>query len=64
MSESGESSPNLRKYWERRYDQVFTEGNPWLDYSNECVHIQTLGLCLEASGTVHRKRCLDLGCGN
>jgi 2-polyprenyl-3-methyl-5-hydroxy-6-metoxy-1,4-benzoquinol methylase len=64
MSESGESSPNLREYWERHYDQVFAEGNPWLDFSNECVQIQTFGLCLEASGTVHRKRCLDLGCGN
>jgi 2-polyprenyl-3-methyl-5-hydroxy-6-metoxy-1,4-benzoquinol methylase len=60
---SAPGADDVRAYWEQHYEQVFAAGNSWLDYSNERVHLQTLGLCLELADALHGRRCLDLGCG-
>jgi SAM-dependent methyltransferase len=52
-----------REFWETHYRQLFARGPSWLDYSNEHVQLMTLGLCLDASGAVAGRDCLDLGCG-
>jgi SAM-dependent methyltransferase len=52
-----------REFWETHYRELFARGPSWLDYSNEQVQLTTLGLCLEASGGVAGRACLDLGCG-
>jgi 2-polyprenyl-3-methyl-5-hydroxy-6-metoxy-1,4-benzoquinol methylase len=52
-----------REYWEKHYAAVADAGTPWLDYSNERVQLQSLGLALAASGNVIGQRCLDAGCG-
>ncbi len=51
-------------YWSRYYDEVHRQGQPWLDYSNARVQAQTLALSLEASGPLHGRSCLDVGCGH
>jgi 2-polyprenyl-3-methyl-5-hydroxy-6-metoxy-1,4-benzoquinol methylase len=52
-----------RQYWEQHFAAVAEQGNPWLDYSNERVQLQTLGLVLASSGNLIGLRCLDVGCG-
>jgi 2-polyprenyl-3-methyl-5-hydroxy-6-metoxy-1,4-benzoquinol methylase len=52
-----------RDYWEKHYAAVAQHGTPWLDYSNERVQLQSLGLALAASGNVIGVTCLDAGCG-
>lgn len=52
-----------REYWETHYRNLFSRGPSWLDYSNERVQLTTFGLCLDASGAVAQRDCLDLGCG-
>jgi 2-polyprenyl-3-methyl-5-hydroxy-6-metoxy-1,4-benzoquinol methylase len=53
----------LRAFWEDHYRETFAQGNTWLDYSNERVQVQTFGLCIDASGGVAGRRCLDVGAG-
>jgi SAM-dependent methyltransferase len=55
--------PSAREFWETHYRDLFARGPSWLDYSNEQVQLTTLGLCLDASGAVAGRDCLDLGCG-
>ncbi len=50
-------------YWFDYYGKVAATGNAWLDLSNEQVQAQSFALALEASGPVHGRRCLDIGCG-
>jgi 2-polyprenyl-3-methyl-5-hydroxy-6-metoxy-1,4-benzoquinol methylase len=52
-----------RDYWEKHYAAVAQHGTPWLDYSNERVQLESLGLALAASGNIIGQRCLDAGCG-
>jgi 2-polyprenyl-3-methyl-5-hydroxy-6-metoxy-1,4-benzoquinol methylase len=52
-----------REYWEKHYAGVADSGTPWLDYSNERVQLQSLGLALAASSNLIGQRCLDAGCG-
>jgi SAM-dependent methyltransferase len=64
MNEARESSVgSAREFWETHYRGLFAQGPSWLDYSNERVQTTTLGLCLDASGGVAGRECLDLGCG-
>jgi hypothetical protein len=35
---------NRALFWERYYREVVARQTPWLDYSNERVHAQTIGL--------------------
>lgn len=51
------------QFWAEYYRDVFRAGNPWLDYSNERVQMQTFATALEAAGPVEGRRCLDVGCG-
>jgi 2-polyprenyl-3-methyl-5-hydroxy-6-metoxy-1,4-benzoquinol methylase len=52
-----------KHFWTEYYRDVFRAGDPWLDYSNERVQIQTFAIALEAAGPVEGRRCLDVGCG-
>jgi 2-polyprenyl-3-methyl-5-hydroxy-6-metoxy-1,4-benzoquinol methylase len=52
-----------RAFWTRYYQEVFTEPNTWLDYSNEAVQAQTFGVAIETAGPIIGRRCLDVGCG-
>src|SRR4051794_26035733 len=58
-----QSTQPSREYWEAHYRSLFARGPTWLDYSNEQVQLTTFGLCLDASGAVAQRDCLDLGCG-
>lgn len=51
------------RFWTEYYRNVFCAGDPWLDYSNGGVQIQTFAAALEAAGPVEGRRCLDVGCG-
>jgi 2-polyprenyl-3-methyl-5-hydroxy-6-metoxy-1,4-benzoquinol methylase len=51
------------RFWTAYYRSVFRVGDPWLDYSNGCVQIQTFAAALDAAGPVDGRRCLDVGCG-
>ena len=59
-----QAEQSSRQFWESHYRELFARGPSWLDYSNEKVQLTTLGLCLEASGGVAGRDCLDLGCGH
>lgn len=50
-------------YWKDYYESISTSGQPWLDCSNERVHLQTVSIALGAAGSVLGKRCVELGCG-
>lgn len=52
-----------QQYWAKHYAAVADAGTPWLDYSNERVQLESLGLALAASGNLIGQRCLDAGCG-
>jgi len=58
-------SPGAQRdeYWKAHYRAVFAQPNPWLDYSNHRVHLQSLAVALEAAGGVLGRACLDAGCG-
>jgi 2-polyprenyl-3-methyl-5-hydroxy-6-metoxy-1,4-benzoquinol methylase len=58
-----QATQQSREYWETHYRSLFARGPTWLDYSNEQVQLTTFGLCLDASGAVAQRDCLDLGCG-
>jgi len=58
-----QATRSSREFWETHYRDLFARGPSWLDYSNEQVQLTTLGLCLDASGGVAGRDCLDLGCG-
>src|SRR5690348_5420322 len=51
------------KYWIDYYSQMCNEGPEWIDYSNERVHLQTLGTMIEASNRLVGRKVLDVGCG-
>jgi len=51
------------RFWAEYYRKLFRVGDPWLDYSNGRVQIQTFAAALEAAGPVEGRRCLDVGCG-
>jgi 2-polyprenyl-3-methyl-5-hydroxy-6-metoxy-1,4-benzoquinol methylase len=52
-----------QQFWVDYYRERFRAGEPWLDYSNACVQIQTFAAALDAAGPVEGRRCLDVGCG-
>jgi len=52
-----------QKFWKDYYGQLQADADTWLDSSNECTHLQTISLALEAAGQIERRRCLELGCG-
>jgi len=60
---SEQATQQSREYWEAHYRSLFARGPTWLDYSNERVQLTTFGLCLDASGGLAQKDCLDPGCG-
>lgn len=51
------------EYWKAHYRAVYAQPNPWLDYSNHRVHLQSLAAALDAAGGVLGRTCLDAGCG-
>ena len=51
------------RFWSAYYADVVRTRDPWLDYSNEHVQVQTFGLAIEAAGPVRGRQCLDVGCG-
>jgi SAM-dependent methyltransferase len=51
------------RFWVDYFDQVCKDGPGWVDYSNERVHLQTLGAALEITGQLLDRRVLDVGCG-
>jgi 2-polyprenyl-3-methyl-5-hydroxy-6-metoxy-1,4-benzoquinol methylase len=51
------------QFWVDYYRERFRAGEPWLDYSNACVQMQTFASALDAAGPVEGRRCLDVGCG-
>jgi 2-polyprenyl-3-methyl-5-hydroxy-6-metoxy-1,4-benzoquinol methylase len=51
------------QFWNKYYSRIMSDGKPWLDYSNERIQLQTLGLSIEAAGQLLGRRCLDIGCG-
>lgn len=66
MVADGEASQRIaswRRFWTEHYREIFAGDDTWLDYSNERVHVQTLGLCVEASGSLAGLDCLDVGSG-
>lgn len=52
-----------QEFWKDYYEEVASDGTPWLDCSNERTHLQTISLALESAGQVGGRRCLELGCG-
>jgi SAM-dependent methyltransferase len=59
----GEGMTKPDEFWVDYYAQVCNDGPSWVDYSNERVHLQTLGLVLEASDRLNGRSVLDIGCG-
>ena len=51
------------QFWKAHYDAVYAQPNPWLDYSNHRVQLQSLAAALDAAGGVLERTCLDAGCG-
>jgi 2-polyprenyl-3-methyl-5-hydroxy-6-metoxy-1,4-benzoquinol methylase len=49
--------------WVKYFEDLCRTGPAWMDYSNDRVHVQTLGAAIEMSGHVSGRRCLDVGCG-
>lgn len=49
--------------WVKYFEELCRTGPSWMDYSNDRVHLQTLGAAIEMSGHVAGRRCLDVGCG-
>jgi 2-polyprenyl-3-methyl-5-hydroxy-6-metoxy-1,4-benzoquinol methylase len=53
----------VQEFWHEYYQQVFARGASHLDYSNETVHLQTLAAAIDGCGSIHGRRCLDVGAG-
>ncbi len=51
------------EFWRTHYDNVHAQPNPWLDYSNHRVQLQSFAAALDAAGGVLGRTCLDAGCG-
>lgn len=56
---------NQEAWWTEYYGRIYSSTpTAWLDFSNEDVHAQTLGVAIEAAGAIEGRRCLDVGCGH
>jgi SAM-dependent methyltransferase len=50
-------------FWKPYYAALHTRPDPWLDYSNHRVQLQSLAAAIDATGGVLGRTCLDAGCG-
>ena len=50
-------------FWKTYYAALHARPDPWLDYSNHRVQLQSLAAALDATGGVLGRTCLDAGCG-
>jgi 2-polyprenyl-3-methyl-5-hydroxy-6-metoxy-1,4-benzoquinol methylase len=53
----------INEFWYQYYRQIFASGVSYLDYSNETVQLQCFATAIDVTGSVHGKRCLDVGAG-
>jgi SAM-dependent methyltransferase len=51
------------EFWKPYLAAVHARSDPWLDYSNHRVQLQSLAAALDAAGGVLGRTCLDAGCG-
>ncbi len=57
------STAQQNDYWVDYFEKLYQNSNSWIDYGNERLQLQTFGATVEAIGTLHDRRVLDIGCG-
>src|SRR5215471_19293268 len=51
------------EFWEPYLTNLHARKEPWLDYSNHRVQLQSIAAALGSAGDVLGRTCLDAGCG-